>query len=272
MKQTIDTNLEIDVSFESPGPDSPISEQCLNAIADLLRIKFKVPEALLPQICVASDNDNLLTKQEDGCLRVQKDTFHSESKAVNKPASVDGDSGTYLIPGAKFRISSIIMEDSSVVDIPNDGQTFDDPDYNYPADLPEFVDNLNAESTSPSFTWSIEGGELAVSCDTGAEIASVVMGGSGESDPYSNVAAIPIQEAKAGDSEVEFTLAHEEAGIDYLSSFSLSLEIFSENYESAKIVSVSNDSVKVKIFGVSKALECTLKVFTPATRESSEEF
>jgi hypothetical protein len=265
---SLDKDLELMVSFEKAGAGSLVSDACLQEIANRLRVAVRSESVVSGEVKIAGDAENILTKNNDGELRVQQATIYSESQDVPVPDAVEAGGDSYLVPVTRYRITSVIMASGDVIPIEYQGQTVDD---DYPATLTELVDNLNAESAP--FTWSIEGGVLVVASDLGLEIEAILEGGSSESDTIKKILAEQIQSPTAGDVELTFEEARSVDGIDYASQFLVLPQATpGDGFEKIYITSISSSRVKVKITKVSKVLEATLKVFTPAQREDSSEF
>jgi hypothetical protein len=269
---SIDKDLILSVSFEKAGDGSVVSDACMQEIVERLRVQFKNP--ISSEVVIAGDSDNILTKNSEGELRVQKDTYYSETQDVPVPPSVNSGGTSYLVPATRRRIRSVIMENGDIIDIPNDGQTGDggDPEeFTYPATLQELADNLNAEDAP--FTWAVVGGELTVTSTLGAEISAVTEGGELETDFQKFITVTLIAGSEAGDVTLTFEEANAVANIDYASQFMRSLDVSpGDGFERAYITSVASNRIRVKIEKVSKALQATLNVFTPAQKEGSSEF
>lgn len=269
------------VDFQKAVPGHRMSDACMEEIADRIRISFRAPEALVPTVCVSQDSDNIATKEPDGCIRVQRDTSHSEQRDVAVPSPVTEAGDTYLIPVTYYRINGIILEGGNIVPLPyggqtstNDNSTPSDPSddtYAYPSDLAEFVDNLNDQTSN--FTWAVSGGQLVVTSDLGATVSAVIAGGVAEEDATSVVNATALEGEVPGDVTLTFQAAHVEQGVDYQSLFDLSLDVTpGDGFDKAWVTEITSDRVTAKITRVSRALSATLRCFTPASRESATEF
>lgn len=274
MSGAIDKNLELKVSFEKAGEGAQVSDACMTEIVSRLRVALDDSNVVSPEIKIAPDSDNILTKNSVGELRVQKDTYFSETQDVAVPGAVVAGGDTYLVPVTRRRITSIILESGDIVLVPNGGQTSDGedpPTYSYPETLSEFADNLNTEGLA--YTWEVVDGTLRVTSDAGLEIASVIEGGEAEEDAQRKVDAVQLDESVPGDATITFEEAATSANIDYPSMFMLFLDISpGDGFEKAYITKKESGKVTVKIEKVSKALEATLKCFTPAQKEDSSQF
>lgn len=268
---SLDKNLELLVSFEKAGPGASVSDACMQEIVERLRVAVRSESVVNGDVKIAGDSENILTRNGDGELRVQQATIYTETQDVAVPGVVTAGGDSYLVPVTRYRITAVIMSSGDLIEIPNGGQTFDDPDYNYPVSLNEFVENLNAESAP--FTWSIEGGVLVVTSDTGLEIEAILEGGESESDTIKKITAEQIDEATPGDVDLTFTEANAVKGIDYASMFLLlPVATPGDGFDKIYLTSVSNTQAKVRITKVSKVLKVSLNSFLPAQREDSSEF
>lgn len=269
MSGAIDTNLELQVSFEGAGEGSLVSDACMQEIAKRLRVALRSPSAGDGAVKIASDSENILSQNAAGELRVQRDTFYVETKDVAVPAAIVGGSDNYLVPITRRRITALILESGDVVQVPNGGQT--QPGNDYPATLTEFAENLTAELGS--YTFEVVNGVLRMTSVTGLVVDAVIEGGESESDAQRKVDVIPVEGSIPGDVTIAFEEAASVANIDYASQFMLSLDVSpGDGFEKAYIISKSANRVRVKIEKVSKPLAATLRCFTPAQKEDSSEF
>lgn len=265
---SLDKNLELLVSFEKAGPSATVSDACMQEIIERIRVAVRAESVVNNAIKVASDSENIITLNSDGELRVQQATIYSESQDVAVPNAVVTGGDNYLVPVTRFRVTAVIMSSGDVIEIPDGGQSAGPT---YPSSLNELVENLNAESAP--FTWSLQGGVLVVTSDTGLGIEAILEGGETLSDSIKKITAEQIDEGTPGDVELTFEEARAVKGIDYASMFDIDPKATpGDGFDKIFITSISSTQVKVKITKVSKVLRATLNVFTPAQREDSSEF
>jgi hypothetical protein len=262
----IDKDLLLNVNYAKAVPGDTVKDACMQEFADRLQISVRSESVLAPEVKISPDSDNILTKNSVGELRVQKDTFYSETQDVPIPPPIEEGGGSYTVPITRFRIKSIILVNGDVVEVPNEGV-----DGGYPADLAALVTNLNAEAID--FSWGSDDGLLTVESDLGLQIEALIEGGEDVSDPIKKIGATEIEGGVPGNSVITFEEAHVNSNIDYASQFAVWLDITpGDGFDKAYITSKTSSVVTVKIEGVSKVLEATLKVFTPAQKEDSSEF
>lgn len=262
-----DLELDIDIDFERAVPGSNVSDECIQEFADRLRISAKVPDILSQEPCLSEDADNILVQDADGCFRVPGDLFCRECITVPRPDPVSGVSGEFLIPITAMCISSIILDNGMVIDVPDSGLTGGEE----PADLQEFVDNLNGEQSD--ITFSVEGSSLVAVSNLGEAIKSVI-----QCDPEGavssiEVTAIPLDSEEAGDSVVVFTECASSRGIDYTSVGMLFQDVQPANgFDRIVRTRLRSDLVEYRIEKQTTDVEFCLAVFTPTSPENAQEF
>lgn len=271
---SIAVQLELKKDFEKSGPDSKVTDECMQEIISRLQISAVVPEAFNPNVCVSSDTDNLLTTNSEGCLRVQKDTFHLEEQSIPVPGTSTSSGDRYLVGLNRYCIDSVILSTGQVVNIPNNGKTPDpenEGEFLYPADFEELAENLNDETTQ--FTFAVEDGAFIITSVLSESISAVIERGDSDSSEREYLPVEPIIEAQAGNSTVTFKEGAISAGIDYASQLFVIAEFYPQDgYSRAYRTRLRSDEVVFVVEGVTKALTASLKVFTPASREDKTEF
>lgn len=268
MSTALDKELELSVSFSGELPGDQVSSACLQEIGRKMRVSVPSSSVVNQEVKISPDGENILTKNESGELRVQSDTYYSETQTVPVPPPVQGGSGTYAVPVTRFRVTAVILEDGTVVDIPDQGQGAEPA---YPSDLGELVDNLNAET--PPFTWGNSSGVLTVSSDLGFAIRSIIEGGPTVGDALRIVEAEEIAAGVPGNVTLVFNEARVVRNIDYASVFDIGLLVWpGSGYTRATVESITSQQVRVIVERVSKPLNARLTVFTPAQKEDRTEF
>lgn len=267
MSSTIDKALELKVSFAGSLPGSKVGDECLQEIADRMRVTL--PESATGNdVEISPDPQNILQKTQGGQLRVPADTYYSETQPVPVPPTTGGVTSQYAVPVTRWRVTQVIMENGDVIPIPNEGQSAGPT---YPADLDELVTNLNNEGTP--FTWSNNNGILYVESNLGLGIASIVEGGPTTSDALQIIPAEVVIGPVPGDATIIFQQARQLQNIDYTAVFDIGLMVWpGSGYQSAKIENITANAVTVIIERITKPLQARLTTFTPAQRENQTEF